>query len=184
MQRNFYLFLVLLFPEVLFAQIHIGTDFGTGYNKEIMYSNHEQIPGIHYMLSYKVGIFGNYSLTKKIDVNTELNYFRLRTYNELSNIISAFNYLENPVYFDYSLGKLKIGLGIANNLNITANVVTKIYTIGLVASLYYQLTKKIGLQFRYSRELSHNNIFILGGGPYEQREYNQNYILNIYFKFK
>ncbi len=186
MQNNLYILFVLFFPNLLFSQIHIGTYFGVGYNKELIYYYHnQQLEGKEsYMLSYKVGIFGDYSLTKKIDVNTELNYFRLRTYNKLFNIKLTFNYIEIPIYFDYSLYKLKIGLGIVNNLNIKPDEVTKIYTIGLVSTLFYPITNKIGLQLRYSRELTHNNIFILGGGPSEQREYNQNFTLNVYYKFK
>ena len=184
MQKKVSLLIILFLPSALFAQLHFGLNFGLGYNKELYYNKYSSLSFFQYKLSYKGGIFCNYSLTKKIGVSAELNYFKLRTYFTHFNLMITYHYLETPIYIDYAFGKMKVGLGAINNFNIKPNDLKKVYTVGLIAALYYQISNKIGLQLRYSRELTHNNVFLFGGAPYEQRLYNQNFTLNVFFRLK
>ena len=182
MQKKVYALIILLLPSALFAQLHIGINLGLGYNKELYYNKNGSFSISQYALSYKGGIFCDYSITKKFVANAELNYFRLRTYNTAFDLMITYHYLEVPIYIDYAFGKLKVGLGAINNFNIKPNDLKKVYTVGFIASLYYQIFNKIGFQLRYSRELTHNNVLILGGVPYEQGQFNQNFTLNVFYR--
>ncbi len=147
----------LLLGSITFAQPNYGISIGTGFNKELIFSNHHQVEENYYKVSFKGVFWGQYEFFKKINFNIEANFFQKNS--KINNFLLSNNFFENPIYLGYSIKKFNFYSGISNNILLgNLNSIQKRYTISIVCGLSFKLSEKFLLNFQYNRELKTHNI--------------------------
>lgn len=172
----------IFFNSISFAQLNYGFNIGTGFNKELIYNYRNQVDVSSYKVSYKAGVWANYSLFKRIGVNTELNYFCKNAKIDQFNL--DYNYIENPVYLSVKIKRIGFSLGVSNNFKINANEFERYYTTSIIGGIGVDLLNHLSVKFWYNRELNSHNIILSPDDKYSPKHFHQNYMLSVYFKFK
>ncbi len=181
MKKSLIIFIVsLLIGSASFSQVSFGLDFGSGMNKEIVYSGKYIVNNISvYQFSYHIGVYSSYSFLSRFAITTELNFFVKKS--KINNIELTKNYIAIPIYFAFKMNKFRIYAGMTNNISVfNNNTLLREYTPSFKVGFGYCLSQRIDLKLFYNREINQHNKLLFENDI--QKNYFNSFMLGVYIR--